>query len=120
MRKLAAVILCICTLLALTSCGYSKKKQNKVTAMFDTFNKPDNCILLTNHQLVIGNNHYYLSEITHNNKKCNILLLEEFGFYSYTYDNEDSSVAFLFTEYESFDTAVLGCDTVPADIIHAC
>lgn len=117
-KKIITAILGISLILGLTSCGYSEKKQEKVAAMFDSFPKMQQSIILTNHKLVIGDKHYDLSEIKYEGKECNILFLEETGFYSYTYNQEDLSVQFLFTKYENFENTLLGTDTLPSKIIN--
>ena len=118
-KKIITAILGISMILGLTACGYSEKKQEKVAAMFDSISNTQEYIILTNHKLVIGDKQYDLSEIKHEGKKCNILFLEETGFYSYTYNQEDLSVQFLFTKYENFENILLGTDTLPSKIINA-
>ncbi len=62
---------------------------------------------------------YDLSEIKYNDKQCNIVFLEQTGFYSYIYNRERSSVEFLFTYYDGFETRLLGEENLPSEIINS-
>ena len=118
MKKLLAAFLCCIMVISLSSCGYSEAKQNEIISMFDSFDKSQNCVILTEKLLVVRDTQYNLSEIQYNDKRCNIVLLEEDGFYAYTFDREELSVEFLFTYYESFESVLLGTETVPSNVIN--
>ena len=119
MKKLLSFILCIAIIFSLTSCGYSEKKKQAALSTFESFEKSENFILLTCFELVIHGTRYDLDDIKYNGQKCNIVFLEEDGFYSYIYDQDSLSVEFLFTLYENFETTPLGTETVPSKIIDA-
>lgn len=88
--------------------GYNETEQEEVIAMFESFEKKQDVILLTCFELVIDDMHYDRSEILYNGNQCNIVSLDEDGFYSYTYNEETLTVEFLFTRYEDFETTMLG------------
>jgi hypothetical protein len=119
MKKLLSFILCIAIIFSLTSCDYSEKKKQAALSTFESFEKSENFILLTCFELVIHGTRYDLDDIKYNGQKCNIVFLEEDGFYSYIYDQDTLSVEFLFTLYENFETTPLGTETVPSKIISA-
>ena len=110
------VVLCIA---CLSSCGYNERQKQKIASMFDSFKKSENIILLTCFELVVDGTHYDLDDIKYNEQQCNIVFLEENGFYSYTYNQDNLSVEFLYTLYETFETTSLGTETVPSKIIYA-
>ncbi|MBE6529271.1 MAG: hypothetical protein E7680_01545 [Ruminococcaceae bacterium] len=117
MRKLCCILLCIAMLFSMTSCFlFNEAKKNEAIALFESFPKSQNFILLTCKQLVVNDVHYDLSDIQYHGQRCNIVFLEEDGFYSYLYDWETLSVEFLFTRYENFETVSFGEDTLPAAI----
>ena len=87
--------------------------------MFDSFNKSENIILLTHCEFVLNGKHYNLEDITYNDQMCNIVFLDENGFYSYTYTPDNHSVEFLYTLYETFEVTSLGIENLPSKIIHA-
>ena len=119
MKKIFVMVLCICMIFSLTSCSYFKSDKQEIASMFDSFGKSENIILLTCFELVVNETHYDLSDIKYNDQKCNIVFLEETGFYSYTYDEENLSVEFLYTLYNGFETTSLGVETLPSKIINA-
>lgn len=105
--------------LMLTSCGYSNAEQKEKIEMFQSFDKTTECVVLTVFQLVVKDTHYDLSDIKYNDKKCNIVFLEDDGFYSYTLDRNNLCVEFLFTYYEDLKTVFLGSETMPSSSIAA-
>lgn len=114
MKRILAILLLICTF-CLSGCNI---KQD-VDLMFDSFEKSANIVLLTRFELVVNTSHYDLDEIKYNGKQCNIVFLEESGFYSYTYDQEDLSVDILYTSYDNFETICYGTEILPSRIINA-
>ena len=119
MKKILVVFLCVGMLFSLTSCSYYEREKQEITLMFDSFDKSENNIFLTCFELVVNETHYNLDDITYNDQKCNIVFLDENGFYSYTYNQDSLSVEFLYTLYESFETTSLGVEILPSKIINA-
>ena len=119
MKKILITVICIALLLSLTSCGNNEERTQAVTAMFDCFDKSEDIILLTCFELVVNGRHYDLSDIKYSGQRCNIVFLEENGFYSYIYDPARLSVEFLYSRYDTFETTSLGTTTLPAEIINA-
>lgn len=119
MKKILVSILCIVLVFSLTSCGCSERRKNEIASMFDSFDKSENIILLTCFELVVNGTHYDLSDIQYNERRCNIVFLEEHGFYSYVYDRDNLSVEFLYTLYETFETTSLGTEILTSAIINA-
>lgn len=68
----------------------------KIASMFDSFNKSEDIVLLTHFELVVQGTHYDLADIQYNEQRCNIVFLEENGFYSYVYDRDNFFVEFLY------------------------
>ncbi len=135
MKKLLSVALCIIMIFSLESCALfcvssiiatvdsvaiggfiGNLKEDKTSSMFESFGKNMDCVLLTHFQLVIGDVHYNRSEFTYEGRECEIVFLEENGFYSYTHDYGSPDVVFLFTYYENFETVLLGRETFPERI----
>ena len=50
--------------------------------MFESFDNSENIILLTAFELVVNGTHYDLDNIKYNDQRCNIVLLDENGFYN--------------------------------------
>ena len=119
MKKTCIIALCFILLLSTAACGFSKEKQQEIISMFEAFDKAKDTIVLTYFELVVHETHYDLDDITYNGQKCHIVFLEENGFYSYTYNQEDLSVEFLYTLYEGFETVSFGTETLPSQIINA-
>ena len=119
MKKLIAITLCVILMFTFTACGHGYAEPDEVAAMFAAFDNAQDCILLTFHQLVIGDARYDLAEITYDGKRCNIVRLEENGFYAYTYNERDRTVLFLYTDYETFESEILGTAVLPSEIITA-
>lgn len=119
MRKSIAIFLCVIALLTFSSCGYSDKKQERIIEMFDSFGYSPNCVFLTWDDLVIGETHYERDQFSYQDKGCEIVFLDDPGFYSYTYDPEQLTVEFLLTDYQTFDVTFLGSATLPSEIIRA-
>ena len=116
MKKLLTVIVSLILIVSLTSCGYSESHQEKIVSTFESFENSQDIILLTNHQLIVKGERYDLSDIKYDDKYCNIVHLDENGFYSFT-KSSDNEVSFLFTDYESFEPELLGMDVLPSDLI---
>lgn len=116
MKKILVTILCFALLLSLTACG---NQQQDIALMFESFDNSENIILLTAFELVVNGKHYDLDNIKYNDQRCNIVLLDENGFYSYTYNQDTLSVEFLYTLYETFDATSLGTEILPSEIINA-
>lgn len=109
-------------LAVVASLSYNEEEGQEIMEMFDSFENSQDYILVTRyqprHQLVLDGVHHDLSDMKYNGRTCNILFIEENGFYSYTYDYETLTVEFLFTRYEDFETTLLGTDVVPSHIIN--
>jgi len=116
-KRSIIVILCIMMLFFFASC-YSGSEQKEVIAMFDSFDKSQDIVLLTCFQLIINGERYDHSEIQYNDKQSHILYLEEDGFYSYAYNEETLEVEFLFTLYEGFEVTSLGTTVLMSEIIN--
>ncbi len=114
-KQSIVVILCIMMLFSFASC-YSGSEQKEVIAMFDSFEKSQDIILLTHFQLIVNDKYYDRSNVQYNGQVCNIVYLEEDGFYSYTYNEEDLTVEFLFALYEGFETTSLGTTVLPSKV----
>ena len=93
MRK-AIIFLCVAALLTFSSCGYSDNTQERIIAMFDSFGYSPNGVFLTWDDLVIGETHYERDQFSYQDKGCEIVFLDDPGFYSYTYDPEQLTVEF--------------------------
>ena len=119
MKKILVAILCFALLLSLTACGNIENQKQEIVLMFDSFNKSENIILLTAFELVVNGTHYNLDDIRYNDRRCNIVFLDENGFYSYIYDQDNLSVEFLYTLYETFETTSLRTAVLPSKIINA-
>ncbi len=119
MKKILIAVFCIVLTFSLASCGNNERKKQEVASMFDSFNKSEDIVLLTCFELVINETHYDLDEIKYNGQRCNIVFLEENGFYSYIYNQDNLSVGFLYTLYETFETTSLGTEILPSKIINA-
>ena len=119
MRKILLIFICIVILCSSTSCTYYEHQSQDFTSLFDSFDKSENLILLTCFELVVNGAHYNLDDIRYNGQLCHIVFLEEDGFYSYVYTQDDLSVEFLYTRYETFEVTSLGSEILPAKIIHA-
>lgn len=119
MKKILVSVFCIVLVFSLTSCGYNKRQKQEIASMFESFDKPENIILLTCFELVVNGTHYDLSDIKYNELQCNIVFLEDYGFYSYVYNQDNLSVEFLYTLYETFETTSLGTEILPSKIINA-
>ena len=119
MKKILVAILCFALLLSLTACGNIENQKQEIVLMFDSFNKSENIILLTAFELVVNGTHYNLDDIRYNDRRCNIVFLDENGFYSYIYDQDNLSVEFLYTLYETFETTSLMTAVLPSKIINA-
>ena len=115
MKKLLMMFLMIVYMFSLSSCSSEKELQD----MFNSFNHSSNYVLLTHFELVVSDKHYIRSDIIYNNKVSNIIFLEQEGYYSYTYDEDNLYVELLFTTYETFETKLLGTINVPKRIINA-
>ena len=116
MKKILVTILCFALLLSSTACV---NQNQDIALMFESFDNSENIILLTAFELVVNGTHYDLDNIKYNDQLCNIVLLDENGFYSYTYNQDTLSVEFLYTLYETFDTTSLGTEILPSEIINA-
>jgi hypothetical protein len=119
MKKILVAILCFALLLSLTACGNLEHQKQEIALMFDSFEKSENIILLTAFELVVNGTHYNLDDIRYNDRQCNIVFLDENGFYSYIYDQDNLSVEFLYTLYETFETTSLRTAVLPSKIINA-
>lgn len=119
MKKIFLIVFCVVMVFSLTSCDYSENTEQEIALMFDSFDKSENIILLTQDELVVNGTHYDLDDIKYNEQLCNVVFLEENGFYSYVYNQDDLSVEFLYTLYESFETTVLGAEILPSKIINS-
>lgn len=119
MKKILITIICVALIFSLSSCGNSERQKQEIASMFDSFHKSDNIVLLTCFELVVNGTHYDLDDIKYNKQQCNIVFLEENGFYSYVYNQDNLSVEFLYTLYDTFETTSLGTDIIPAQIINA-
>ena len=107
------------TLFSLTACDYREATQQKKKEMFASFGTMENSIILTPYQLFIGEQAYDRADFEYNGRWCEILCVEEDGFYAYTVDDETLNVEFLFTDYDNFDTVLLGVGTLPSRVINA-
>ena len=116
MKKILVTILCFALLLSSTACV---NQNQDIALMFKSFDNSENIILLTAFELVVNGTHYDLDNIKYNDQRCNIVLLDENGFYSYTYNQDTLSVEFLYTLYDMFDTTSLGTEILPSEIINA-
>ena len=119
MKKMVLAILCFALLISLSACGNPEHQKQEIALMFESFDNSENIILLTAFELVVNGTHYDLDNIKYNDQRCNIVLLDENGFYSYTYNQDTLSVEFLYTLYETFDTTSLGTEILPSEIINA-
>lgn len=119
MKKILIIAICAVFLFSLTSCNSYEHRDQEIASMFDLFNRSENIILLTCFELVVNNKHYALDDIKYDGKQCNIVFLEENGFYSYVYNQANLSVEFLFTFYETFETVSLCSLILPAKIANA-
>lgn len=119
MKKIFLVVFCVVMVFSLTSCDYSENTEQEIALMFDSFDKSENIILLTQDELVVNGTHYDLDDIKYNEQLCNVVFLEENGFYSYVYNQDDLSVEFLYTLYESFEITSLGAEILPSKIINS-
>lgn len=119
MKKILVTVFCIVLLFSLTSCAYTEHEKQEIALMFDSFDKSENIVLLTSFELVVNGTHYDLDDIRYNEQRCNIVFLEENGFYSYVYTQDNLSVEFLYTPYETFETTTLGTQILPSKIINA-
>ena len=119
MKKILISVVCIVLVFSLTACGIYERRKQEIASMFESFDKSENITLLTCFELVVNGTHYDLGDIKYNERQCNIVFLEENGFYSYTYNQDNLSVEFLYTLYETFETTSLGTETVPSKIINA-
>jgi len=119
MKKTLIFVFCIVLVFSLTSCNYDERRNQEIASMFDSFDKSENIILLTCFELVVNGTHYDLSDIKYKEQRCNIVFLEENGFYSYVYDQDNLNVEFLYTLYDTFETTSLGTEILPSEIISA-
>ncbi|MBQ8058036.1 MAG: hypothetical protein IJ275_06865 [Ruminococcus sp.] len=119
MKRFISIALCIVMTFLLTACVHTDAKSKEIDEMFASFNKSDNCVLLTDDYLIVRDTYHDLSQIKYGDKNCNVIFLEENGFYSYTYNDDNLTVEFLYTKYEDFETVLLGSATLPSDIINA-
>ena len=119
MKKTLIFVFCIVLVFSLTSCNYDERRNQEIASMFDSFDKSENIILLTCFELVVNGTHYDLSDIKYKEQRCNIVFLEENGFYSYVYDQDNLNVEFLYTLYDTFETTSLGTEILPSEIINA-
>lgn len=119
MKKIFITIFCIALVFSLTSCAYNEYEKQEIVSMFDSFDKSGNIVLLTCSELVVNGTHHNLDDIKYNEQQCNIVFLEENGFYSYIYTQDTLSVQFLYTLYETFETTSLGTEILPPKIINA-
>ncbi len=117
MKKVLMLFLCIVLIFSLVSCYRSSKKIQEIDEMFKSFKQNNNYVLLTYYELVISGKHYELSSIKYNDRKLNIVFLEEEGFYSYTVDETGKSCEFLYTLYNNFETILLGYVELPSKVI---
>ena len=118
MKKTLIFVFCIVLVFSLTSCNYDERRNQEIASMFDSFDKSENIILLTCFELVVNGTHYDLSDIKYKEQRCNIVFLEENGFYSYVYDQDNLNVEFLYTLYDTFETTSLGTEILPSEIIN--
>lgn len=119
MKMLFIVVICAILIFSLTSCGSFEHQKQEIASMFDSFNKSENIVLLTRFELVVNGTHYNLDDIKYNDQPCNIVFLDESGFYSYVCAQDKLSVEFLYTAYETFETICLGTESLPSEIISA-
>ena len=119
MKKILIAVFCIVLTFSLVSCGNNERQKQEIASMFDSFNKSEDIVLLTCFELVINETHYDLDDIKYNGQQCNIVFLEEDGFYSYIHNQDNLSVEFLYTLYETFETTSLGTEILPSKIINA-
>ena len=116
MKKILVTILCFALLLSSTACG---NQNQDIALMFESFDNSENIILLTAFELVVNGTHYDLNNIKYNDQQCNVVLLDENGFYSYIYNQDNLSVEFLYTLYKTFETTSLDTEILPSKIINA-
>ena len=113
------MVLCAALLLAVF-CACQQQAKQAVVSMLDSYEQAEDMVLLTCFELVVNGTHYDLDDIQYQGQQCNIVFLEEDGFYSYTEDAQNPrSVEFLYTSYETFETISLGTEILPSKIIHA-
>ena len=94
MKKILNSVVCIVLVFSLSSCGNNESQKQEIASMFDSFDKSENNILLTCFELVVNGTHYNLGDIKYNERQCNIVFLEENGFYSYIHNQDNLSVEF--------------------------
>ena len=119
MKKLFHVISVVLLIFISCSCTSSAKEIQEVDDMFDSFEHNDNYVLLTNFELIIRDEHYKREDIKYNGKLSNIVFLEQEGYYSYTYDEENLLVEFLYTDYVKFKVEKIGALTLPSKLLDA-
>lgn len=119
MKKILVSVFCIVLILSLTGCSYHERKKQAIASMFDSFDKSEDFVLLTCFELVVDGTHYDLEDIKYSDQRCNIVFLQEDGFYSYIYHEDTLHVEFLYTLYDTFETISLGTDILPSKIIHS-
>lgn len=119
MKRILVLFFAIVMVFSLTSCAYYEREQKEIATMFDSFDESGDVVLLTCFELVVNGIHYSLDDIRYNEQLCNIVYLDENGFYSYIYSQNRLSVEFLYTLYETFETTSLGTEILPSKIINA-
>ena len=119
MKKIITVILII-LLFLLTGC---KSKINKINKMFEGFPQNTNFNLLTGDELIMNGIRSNKNDIQYEGKICNIISLDEYGFYGYTYDESTRILNLLVGLIDNTDTihiAVFCSKTLPEkDLIKA-
>lgn len=117
MKKVISVLMVILfTVSCFSSCaGYEDPEE--IAAMFDSFGKSENYVLLTCFELVIKGERYKRTDIKYKGESTYIVFLDEQGFYSYSYRDTDLCVKFLYTTYDGFKTTELGEAILPAEKI---
>lgn len=119
MKKIIFTLLLVVFVLSSTSCFLGTNNLEEIELMFNSFNNSKDYVLLTHFQLVIKGEHYERSEIKYNGKETNIVFLDEDGFYSYTFNEPNLRVEFLYTTYKDFETIELGKTTLPREIVNS-
>ena len=61
MKRFISIALCIVMTFLLTACVHTDAKSKEIDEMFASFNKSDNCVLLTDDYLIVRDTYHDLS-----------------------------------------------------------
>ncbi len=118
-KRLMLTVLATLLVLSLVACENSPQKQQQIISTFDSFGYTDRYILVTAHELRIGDRVIDLNSITYDGKRCSITMVNGEGAYAWTCaDEEERSINILYVPYDTLEAMLLATHALPDHVIH--